>query len=168
MFNEAPHFSCQPPVATDKGHMSSPIEADNSGSVQGNAIRDVNANLNSFKRAGCEGAAKAMKRLCDCCEVACAVVSGVVRDSGDGMLCHCERRSLVATSVPLLGKIVDGGLSRTRGAEFVMPALWEGRSELCTAIRHGAGKSAELMARGGAYTLYPNYDLLVFGLEVAS
>lgn len=186
-----------------------------------------------YGRGVCEGVAKAMKYLCDRCGVACAVVSGTARDSGDGSagphawnlvhagpggtgrwtnvdvtfdaalshgfvrhdyfgrtdaelsgshrrdepcllplgdgsLCYYERKSLVATSASRLGRIVDGGLSRTRGAEFVMPALWEGRSELGTAIRHGAGKSAELMARGGAYTLHPNYDLSVFGLEVVS
>ena len=87
---------------------------------------------------------------------------------GDGSLCYYERRSLVATSASHLGKIVDGYLPGARGVEFVMPSLWEGRSEYDAAVHHGVGKSAELMARGGAYTLYPNYDLLVFGLEVAS
>ena len=168
MFNEAPHIGCQPPVATDKGRASVPISTDTSGSVQGDAIRNINVNLNSFKRAFCEGAAKAMKCLRDRREVACAMVSGVARDSSDGSLRYYERESPVATSASRLGKIVDGYLPGARGVEFVMPALWEGRSELDAAVHHGVGKSAELMARGGAYTLYPNYDLLVFGLEVAS
>lgn len=87
---------------------------------------------------------------------------------GDGSLRYYERESLMATSASRLGKIVDWHLPRAGGVEFVMPSLWEGRSELDAAVHHGVGKSAELMARGGAYTLYPNYDLLVFGLEVAS
>ena len=200
MFNETPRFGSQPPVATDKDHMSVLIAVDTSGSVQGDAIRNINANLNlnlnSFKMAICEGVARAMKCLCDRwanvdVTFDAALSQGFVRHDyfgrtdaelsgshlrdepcllplGDGSLCYYERKSLVATSASRLGRIVDGGLSRTRGAEFVMPALWEGRSELGTAIRHGAGKSAELMARGGAYTLHPNYDLSVFGLEVVS
>lgn len=168
MFNEAPHFGGQPPVATDKGHMSSLVAAVTSGSVQGDAIRNINANLNSFKRVICEDAAKALRCPCDHCEVACAVVSGVARDAGDGSLRYYERRSLVATSASRLGRIVDGGLSQAGGVEFVMPALWEGRSELGAAAHHGAGKSEELMVRGGAYALCPSYDPLVFGLEVAS
>ena len=54
MFNETPRFGSLPPVAVDKDHMSVVIAVDTSGSVTGEAIRNINSNLNNFKRIICE------------------------------------------------------------------------------------------------------------------
>lgn len=53
MLNETPRFASLPPVAIDKDHMSVLIAVDTSGSVSGEAIRNINANLNNFKRIIC-------------------------------------------------------------------------------------------------------------------
>lgn len=51
---ETPRFGSKPPVAADKDHMSVVIAVDTSGSVTGEAIRNINSNLNNFKRIICE------------------------------------------------------------------------------------------------------------------
>ncbi len=68
MFNETPRFGSQPPVATDKDHMSVLIAVDTSGSVEGDAIRNINANLNNFKRIVCEDPVAA--KCVDVCVIA--------------------------------------------------------------------------------------------------
>lgn len=54
MFTETPRFASQPPAAIDKDHMSVLIAVDTSSSVSGAALRNINANLNNFKRIVCE------------------------------------------------------------------------------------------------------------------
>ena len=54
MIAESPRFASKPPVAVDKDHMSVVIAVDTSGSVAGEAIRNINANLNNFRSVVCE------------------------------------------------------------------------------------------------------------------
>lgn len=54
MITETPRFASLPPVAADQDHMSVLVAVDTSGSVSGEAIRNINANLNNFKGIICE------------------------------------------------------------------------------------------------------------------
>lgn len=51
---ETPRFGSLPPAAVDKDHMSVLIAIDTSGSVSGDAISNINANLNNFARIICQ------------------------------------------------------------------------------------------------------------------
>lgn len=51
---ETPRFGNRPPAAVDKDHMSVLIAIDTSGSVSGEAIRNINSNLNNFSRIICQ------------------------------------------------------------------------------------------------------------------
>lgn len=182
----------------------------------------------------CDGVSRAMKFLCDRCEMACCVVSGeawssddhsgasgphawnlVRADSGGdeawsnvdvtfdagishGIVRHdyfCrsdaelsgshrrdepsdlpvgtssrsyyQRYGLTAHSARELGKIIDRWLPARGAVEFTMPDCWRTRDQLNDAVEQGMARSAAL-AFPCAYTLYPNYDLMVFGLEKAS
>lgn len=51
---ETPRFGSLPPAAVDKDHMSVLIAVDTSGSVEGEALRNINENLNNFRQIVCQ------------------------------------------------------------------------------------------------------------------
>lgn len=85
-----------------------------------------------------------------------------------GSLRYYERNGLVATSASRLAQIVDHDLPRRGGAEFAMPRIWDGRAQAEDAVGRGLSRSAELGRAGRAYAIYPNHDLMVFGVEALS
>lgn len=87
---------------------------------------------------------------------------------GNASLRYYESKNLVATAATRLAQIVDFDLPRLGGAEFVMPCIWGGRPQVDQAVEHGLAKSSELGRAGRAYAIYPNYDRMVFGVEVLS
>lgn len=187
----------------------------------------------------CEGAAKAMKFLCDRCGIACCVVSGQARGSADpaeafgphswnlvrtrsgggdvwtnvdvtfdagishGLVRHdyfgrtdaeladthrrnvpsplppgttsldfYERTGRAATSARELARIIDRDWAVAGGTEFAAPACWESRDQLNDAIEKAIARSATFgdaaYPECSSYVLYPNYDLMVFGMEGVS
>lgn len=88
--------------------------------------------------------------------------------AGGGSLRYYERNGLVATSASCLAQIVDHDLPRRGGTEFSMPRIWDGRAQADDAVGKGLSRSAALGCEGRAYAIYPNHDLMVFGVEALS
>lgn len=91
-----------------------------------------------------------------------------VLPAGTSSRSYYQRHGLAARSARELGKIIDRWLPSRGAVEFTMPNCWRTSDQIADAVEQGVARSTAFGAFPRAYVLYPNYDLMVFGLEKAS